>query len=63
MKANEYIDARKELQVAQKKRRMQAFTMRQKGLTFQEIGDALGVTRQGAAQLVESHRKAKEKSK
>lgn len=63
MKANEYIDARKELQVAQKKRRLQAFTMRQNGKTFQEIGEALGVTRQGAAQLVDSHRKAKEKAK
>lgn len=35
-----------------KRRRQQALTMRRKGKRLQEIGDALGVTRERARQLV-----------
>lgn len=61
VKASEYNEVKEILKSAQKDRKKHAWTMRQKGKTFAEIGHALGITRQGAAQLVSSYEKARRK--
>ena len=40
------------LQVAARKRRLRAFRLWQKGMTFQQVGNEFGVSRQRASQMV-----------
>ena len=51
----EYLEAKQKVAAEQGKRQKKAYDMRQKGKTFLQIGDALGVSRQRAEQMVKLH--------
>ena len=51
----EYMAAKQKVDGDQAKRRKKAYDMRQKGKTFCQIGEALGVSRQRAEQMVKLH--------